>query len=181
MTDALKSMAPIAAGRMWADGAPPQRGDWLLSHRYACYNVYETADGKYISVGALENRFWAALCRAFDVPRFADLQFDEQRRQEILDFFRAAFRKQTRDHWMEFFHGRDVCLAGVLTLDEALPFPGSNDAAAFGQVPPAVNLSHTTASVRSRPPRFGEHTRAILAELGYDEQQIDRMHQEGVV
>ena len=181
MTDALKSMAPIAAGRMWADGAPPQRGDWLLSHRYACYNVYETADGRYVSIGALENRFWAALCEAFDAPQYADLQFDEARREEILDFFRRTFREKTQNQWMALFHDRDVCLAGVLTLDEALPSYGSDEAAAFPQVAPAVNLSHTPASVRRRPPRFGEHTRAILAELGYDERQIDRIQQEGVV
>ncbi|MGD8368320.1 MAG: CaiB/BaiF CoA-transferase family protein [Desulfobacterales bacterium] len=181
MTDALKSMAPIAAGRMWADGRPPARGDWLLSHRYACYNVYETADGRHLSVGALENRFWSALCESFNVPQFAGLQFDEERRQEILDFFRRAFRQKTRDRWLEIFHDRDVCLAGVLNLDEALDASAADTAPGFAHVPPAVKLSRTPASLRTRPPRFGEHTRSILTELGYDEPQIVKMEQEGAV
>ncbi len=181
MTDALKSMAPLAAGRMWADGRPPPRGDWLLSHRYACYNVYETADSRHVSVGALENRFWAALCEAFEVPRFADLQFDEERRQEILDFFRGAFRKRTRDQWVEMFQNRDVCLAAVLNLDEALDDAATKTDPDFEHVAPAVNLSRTPASLRTRPPRFGEHTRSILAELGYDGRQIAEMEQEGAV
>jgi crotonobetainyl-CoA:carnitine CoA-transferase CaiB-like acyl-CoA transferase len=181
MTDALKSMAPIAAGRMWADGRPPPRGDWLLSHRYACYNVYETADGRHVSVGALENRFWAALCEAFDVPQYAELQFDEERRQEILDFYSEAFRQKTRDQWVEIFHDRDVCVSGVLDLDEALNAPAAENRPGFAHVAPAVKLGRTPASLRTRPPRFGEHTRSILAELGYDAGQIAEMEQEGAV
>ncbi len=193
MTDVLMSMAPIAAGRMWADNAPPARGDWLLSHRYACYNVYETADGRHVTVGALENRFWKALCEAFGVPEYADLQFDEERRREILDFFRSAFREKTRDRWMEIFFDRDVCLGGVLGLDEALnsplaadrqihPAPFANaSATAEPMVGPAVKLSETPASIRTRPARFGEHTRSILAELGYEDRQIERLIREGTV
>jgi crotonobetainyl-CoA:carnitine CoA-transferase CaiB-like acyl-CoA transferase len=193
MTDALMTMAPIAAGRMWADGAPPVRGDWLLSHRYACYNVYETADRRHVTVGALENRFWKALCDAFEVPEYGDLQFDESRRREILDFFRSAFRRKTRDQWMALFCDRDACLGGVLSLDEALQ--GSQAAerrihpaesvdtgsATEPMVGPAVKLSRTPASIRSLPPRFGAHTRSILVELGYDERQINRMKKEGAV
>ena len=193
MTDALMTMAPIAAGRMWTDGVPPARGDWLLSHRYACYNVYETADGRHVTVGALENRFWKALCNAFDAPEYGDLQFDENRREEILDFFRSAFRRKTRDQWMTMFCDRDVCLGGVLSLDEALHGPqaaergihpeknAGAESAAEPMVGPALKLSRNPASIRTRPPRFGEHTRSILVELGYDERQIRRMEREGAV
>lgn len=78
MTDAMMAMLPFVAGFHWVFGAPPEKGNALLSHRYACYNIYQTKDAKYISLGALEPRFWEAVCHYFEVPEYIPLQFDEQ-------------------------------------------------------------------------------------------------------
>jgi len=192
MTDALESMAPLAAGRMWVEGKPPVRGDWQLSHRYACYNVYETADGRHLTVGALEHRFWERLCRYFGVPEYAPRQFDDACQDTLIDFLKNAFRQKTRDEWMEVFQDQDVCVGGVMGLDEAfnspaarqrglLPDPAKLPEDCGHQVGPALKLSQTPPQIRSAPPGFGQHTHAILAELGYDDRQIAQMEAEGAV
>jgi crotonobetainyl-CoA:carnitine CoA-transferase CaiB-like acyl-CoA transferase len=192
MTDTLMAMLPFPAGILNAAGRPPGRGDWLLSHRYACYNVYETRDGKYITLGALEPRFWRNLCDHFGVPEYGPLQFDEDRKGEIITYFQDAFRKKTRAEWAETFKDRDVCLGELLELEEAL---SSGCAAtrhmtetletADGKTPPMlgtpVKLSETPGSVRTPPPTFGRDTAAILKELGCAPGEIRDMAAEGII
>ncbi|MCF8081090.1 MAG: CoA transferase [Desulfobacterales bacterium] len=192
MTDALMSLAVTPAGEMWVKKCPPTRSRGLLSHRYACYNVYETADGRHITVGALERRFWERLCRYFGVPEYAPLQFDDTCQETLIDFLKNAFRQKTRDQWMEIFQDQDVCVGGVMGLDEALNSPAARQRGLLPdpaklpdgcgpQLGPALKLSQTPPQIRSAPPQFGQQTHAILAELGYDERQIAQMEAEGAV
>ncbi len=192
MTDALMSLAVTPAGEMWVKNCPPTRSRGLLSHRYACYNVYETADGRHITVGALERRFWERLCRCFGASEYAPLQFDDTCQDTLIDFLQNAFRQKTRNEWMEVFQDEDVCVGGVMGLDEALNSPAARqrgmtpDRAKLPegcgpQIGPALKLSQTPPQIRSAPPRFGQHTHSILTELGYDERQIAQMDAEGAV
>ena len=185
MTDSLLSMLPLAAGLLWTSGSPPRRGDFLFSHRYAFYNVFETADGKYVALGALERKFWAALCDYFDVPEFVDLQFDESRREEIADFFRQAFLKKTRDEWTSIFSDMDICLSGVLEMEEALEseYAANRQMVLRGPGGPAglgfvAKLSGTPPSYRNPPPQFGENTENILREMGFTRKQIEKMRED---
>jgi len=192
MTDGLISMLPIAAGMLWGQGSVPSRGKALLYQRYACYNVYKTADGAYVTLGALERRFWDALCRYFDVAEYMPLQFSEEKRAEIIEFFSAEFLKRTRDEWMKIFSDNDVCLGGVLTVKEALS--GENIEARDMVVPlktdeiPTeknigipVKLSATPGGVRSPSPEFGANTRSILGELGFTDADVTQLESEGVI
>ena len=111
MTDSLMALLPLAAGLYWTTGKAPERGDSIFSHRYAFYNVYETADGKYVCLGALERRFWKNLCDYFQVPEYLEFQFDETRREEIRNFFQKAFMKKTRDEWTDIFSKIEICLS----------------------------------------------------------------------
>ena len=99
MTDGILGFMPTAFFLKQITGQFPKRGDSILSHRYACYNTYGTSDGRYISVGTVENRFWEKLCEFLEVPEYTLLQYDENRRQEIIDFMKATFLKKTFAQW----------------------------------------------------------------------------------
>ncbi len=190
MTDAMFSMLPYASGWLQQHHMAPARSDSLLSHRFACYNVYRAKDDRFVTVGALEHRFWKALCEHFQVPEYIPLQFDEKRKEEIITFFKNAFLKKTRDQWMAIFHDQDVCLGGVLDVQEALEsdlaqkrgMRVSVDADAPSSILGVpIKLSEGQGSVRSRPFRFGEHTEAVLTELGYSADQIDGLIRDDIV
>ncbi|MBW1836364.1 MAG: CoA transferase [Deltaproteobacteria bacterium] len=192
MTDAMMAMLPIVAGFHWVFGAPPEKGNALLSHRYACYNIYQTKDAKYITLGALEPRFWEAVCHYFEVPEYIPLQFDEPSKELLIDFFKKVFLKKTRDEWMEIFSNTDTCIGRVLTVDEALDGdysrsrnmvvkleqPGQDPVPVLG-IP--IKMTANPGSIRSLPPKFGENTRPILEELGFSITEIQHMSDEGVI
>ena len=87
MMDGIVAMLPFPASLLWGMGKDPQRGDTLLSGRFPCYSVYETQDGQYISLGALEPRFWSALCKELGREDYIPLQYDEgEKRSEMFSF-----------------------------------------------------------------------------------------------
>ncbi|MEW5909051.1 MAG: CaiB/BaiF CoA-transferase family protein [Thermodesulfobacteriota bacterium] len=192
MTDCLIAMMPQAAGELWKTGTSPARGDSLLSHRYACYNIYQTKDRQFITLASLEFRFWEALCRFFNVPDFIPLQYDEPRREELIDYFKNIFIKKRRDEWEAIFSGQDVCLGSVWSVDEAL---GSELArnrkmvVQHGEIDPEgesflgspIKFSENPSSIRSLPPKFGEQTHSILKELGFSPDAIISLEKKGVI
>jgi len=192
MTDGMLAMLPVAHQWQAFAGQAPRRGDNLLSHRYACYNTYKTADGRHVAVGALESRFWKGLCAQMGMAHYADLQFDETRRREIIDAFRAAFRQKPLAEWEATLGRMDLCVSGINTLGEALAAPmfrqramvlavaleDGTEETALG-VP--VKLSTTPGSVRTPNARFGQHTREILAEYGYTPEQIKAFEARNVI
>lgn len=192
MTDSMMAMLPVAAGWNWIFGAPPEKGNALLSHRYACYNIYKTKDNKHITLGALEQRFWKEVCLYFNVPEYIPLQFDEKKKNDLIDFFKKAFLKKTRDAWIKIFKDRDACLGGVLEVDEALvgdyskernmvvklKQPGKDPAIVLGL---PVKLTENPGSIRTIPPKFGENTHQILKELGFSSHKLQEMTDEGVI
>ncbi|MDD3993064.1 MAG: CaiB/BaiF CoA-transferase family protein [Desulfobacteraceae bacterium] len=192
MTDGSAALLPLAQFFRDLTGEPPRRGDMMLSHRYACYNTYETADGRHLSIGAVENRFWKNLCDYFGVPEFTPLQYDDNRRVEIIDFFRQRFKTRTLDQWTEALQPLDVCFGRIQSFEEVfadplfiqrqmvvdLPDADGRPGKALG-VP--VKLSASPGAVRTPAVAFGASTRAVLAELGYSAADIHRLVAEGVI
>jgi crotonobetainyl-CoA:carnitine CoA-transferase CaiB-like acyl-CoA transferase len=192
MTDGVVGMLPVAQFFQNLTGKAPARGNALLSHRYACYNTYETADGRYLSIGAVEHRFWKQLCEFLGVSEYSALQYDETRREEVIDFMRETFKQKTLDEWDRELGDKDICWGRVQNLDEVLHDPlfreremvlevkdkAGNDALALG-VP--VKLSDTPGSVRTPPDGFGESTADILQELGYSGEEIKDFSDKGVI
>jgi crotonobetainyl-CoA:carnitine CoA-transferase CaiB-like acyl-CoA transferase len=161
-------------------GKPPRRGNWILSHRFACYNTYETADGRYFSIGAVENRFWKNLCEYLGVPQFISLQYDRNQRQEIIAFMRNVFKTKTLNEWDQDLQHLDVCYEPIQNLEEVLKDPffrenGSIVEAASNNGPIAVTigvpikLNKTPGAIRTRPVAFGERTQSVLSRFGYSE------------
>ena len=192
MTDGLVGLLPVALFLHAMGGAAHRRSNSLLSHRYACYNVYETADARYLSIGAMESRFWLRLCAHFGVPEYGPLQYEETRRAEILDFMRARFRSRTLAQWEEALGGLEVCYAAVRDLDEVLAETLFREHGALVDVRGAdggtstatgatVRLSDTPASVRTPPVAFGASTREVLAEFGFTGGQIAKLAEEGAI
>jgi crotonobetainyl-CoA:carnitine CoA-transferase CaiB-like acyl-CoA transferase len=188
MTDGMLGLLPSVQFFQALYSTEQKRGDTFLSHRYACYNTYQTADGRYLSVGAVENHFWQNLCRHLEKPEYGPLQYDETRREEIIASLREKFREKPLGEWERQFEGLDVCVSPIRTVAEAMQDPlfyGREMVTQPDQPTPAlgipVRLSETPGSVRTAPAAFGENTDDILAELGYEEAEIEALREKGVV
>ena len=193
MTDGIVAMLPFPASLLWGLGKIPRRGDTLLSGRFPCYSVYETKDGEYISIGALESRFWGELCRKLGREDYIPLQFDEgEKRGEVFLFLEKTFKGKTREEWMEDLKDLDVCIGKVLHLDEAFRDPQVVQRKMVtefkdpkkGQMKllsSPIKLSGTPPDIRQGPAEFGEHTEEVLKELGLGDAEVQQMKQEGAV
>ncbi|MEE1942788.1 CaiB/BaiF CoA-transferase family protein [Streptomyces sp. TRM 70361] len=155
----------LAAGR-WRD----ERGVNLLDSGVPYYDVYETADGGHMGVGALEPRFYAEFVRLLGVRDQVPPHREPSVWPQLRKLFAEAFRTRTRREWTEVFAGTDACVAPVLSFQEALADPHLTARETFttvGGVPqpaPAPRFSGTPAAVPGRPPVPGEHGAEVLAE-----------------
>ncbi|MCO5971726.1 CaiB/BaiF CoA transferase family protein [Actinoallomurus soli] len=169
---------------LWRD----ERGTNLLDGGAPFYDTYETADGRYVSVGALEPQFYAALLRGLgledeDLPA----QLDQERWPELRARFTEVFKQRTRDEWTAIFDGTDACVAPVLGLGEAPAHPhnrardGFLDIGGLPQPAPAPRFGRTAAETPRPPARPGEHTDAALAGLGLTEDEIAALRARGAI
>ncbi|MFO7876749.1 MAG: CaiB/BaiF CoA-transferase family protein [Desulfovermiculus sp.] len=192
MSEAAMGLLPFVLNQYNQRGQRPKRGDYILSHRYACYNTYQAADGRALSVGALEPKFWAGLCTHLGVEEYIDHQFDDSRRQEIVNALERIFAQKTLAQWEEELMSLDICCEGVRNLEEAMFHPQFRDRGMALDFPDqegrevpslgvAVGLNETPGSLRTRPAKFGEHTRQILLELKYTREEIQAMTEQGVI
>jgi crotonobetainyl-CoA:carnitine CoA-transferase CaiB-like acyl-CoA transferase len=192
MTDGMVGFLPAALFFRQLTGQEPKRADGLLSHRYACYNTYETADGRYLSIGAVENRFWKQLCDTLGIPEYAPLQYDDQRREEILQHLRQNFKQKTLDQWDAILGDLDICWGKIQSIKEVLEDPlflqretvveiEGRDGKKSKTLGVTVKLSETPGSVRTPPVGFGESTAAILEEFGYSQEEIKDFEDKDVI
>jgi len=192
MTDGMVGLLPLARFFQDLTGKVLPKSDWMLSHRYACYNTYETADGRYIAIGAVENRFWQVLCDHLSVSEYGPLQYDDAHRLEIIDKMREVFKSGTLDRWEAELTGLDVCYGTVRNMDEVFSDPLFRERemivdlkSADGSTEPVlgvrVKLADNPGSVRTAPVEFGASTEMILREIGYSGEQIAGFADKGVV
>jgi alpha-methylacyl-CoA racemase len=190
MADGSLAWLAMVAGRYFADGVTPQRGDPELAGALVCYRPYQCADG-WVTLGALEPKFWAAWCVGVGREDLVEKQFERPgsaAHQEV----QAIFMERTREQWRAFASEHDCCLEPVLDLDEALESdlvraremvvelnqPGAGPVRQLG---PPIKLSRTPASVREPGPALGEHTHDVLREAGYSDEEISVLEQAGAV
>jgi crotonobetainyl-CoA:carnitine CoA-transferase CaiB-like acyl-CoA transferase len=192
MTDGMVGFLSLPLFFRQLTGQTPKRADAVLSHRYACYNTYETADGRYLSIGAVENRFWKPLCEHFGVPEYTARQYDDNHREAIILFMRNRFREKSIAEWETELGDMDICWGKVQNLDEMLQDPLFREREMvvdipdrFGVTHPAlgipVRLSETPGSIRKPAVGFGDSTASILQELGYTSEQIDEFQKSGAI
>ncbi|KAJ3653746.1 hypothetical protein Zmor_012983 [Zophobas morio] len=160
-----------------------QRGENILDTGAHFYEVYETKDGKYVSVGALEPQFYAKLIEGLGIDEDEAPHFGDFDKLKVL--FEAKFREKTLKEWCAIFDGTDACVAPVLSLEEAPKHPHNLERGSFeGGVPkPAPVLSRTPGKSKGveKLPQVGEHTRAVLASVGYSEGDINKLVENGVI
>jgi len=165
----------LKASGLWRD----DRGTNLLDGGAPYYDVYETADGQYVAVGALEPQFFAELVRVLEIDDA------EQDRDDLRELFQQRFRSRTRSEWERLFAGSDACVAPVLSFSEAPEHP---HLAARGtyverdglvQPAPAPRFSRTPARLGRPPAMPGQHTREVLRDWGI--RDIDDLLVDGVI
>lgn len=181
-------------------GTLPKRGETALSGSYPYYSVYETKDGKYITLGCVEPWFWHRLCEtlgkeewkryAFEVEHFTRKYPPEFK--EIKRELEGIFKTKTRDEWFEFLKDYDICMGKVYTWDEVLTDPQVRyrnmivevedpRVGKVKQVGIPIKLSETPGGVRSLGPSLGQHTEEVMKELGYDDVTIAQLREKSVI
>ena len=175
-----------AAQAQLAGGAEaPRRGEQFLSGRHPCYRVYPCADG-FLSVGALEPKFWAALCTALGREDLISHQGDEgEAGRRTVAELEAIFRTATRAEWAERLRGLEVCVEPVLEVGEVAAHPQVRarglllDTETGREVRPQVVTGPGWR--RLPPPGLGQHTAEVLAEAGIDAARLAALREEGAV
>ncbi|MCP2336398.1 CaiB/BaiF CoA transferase family protein [Actinomadura rupiterrae] len=160
------------AGGLWQD----ERGVNMLDTGAPWYDVYETADGGHMAVGALEPQFYAEFLRLLGLAD-AGLpgQHDRDAWPELRERFAAKFKERTRDEWAEIFLPSDACVAPVLSMNEAARHPYNTARDVFVerdghlQPAPAPRFSRTATDTDGKPAWPGGHTRSVLADLGIED------------
>jgi alpha-methylacyl-CoA racemase len=190
MSDGALSWLALVAGRYFRDGEVPERGRLELAGGLICYRPYACKDG-WVTLGALEPKFWQAWCRGVGREDLIEKQF-EQPGSEAHAEVERVFLERTRDDWQRFASEHDCCLEPVLDLDEALDSelvrargmvveleqPG---AGAVRQLGVPVKLSRTPGGAQGPGPSLGEHTDEVLSGLGYSETEIAALKEAGAV
>jgi alpha-methylacyl-CoA racemase len=173
----------MAAG-MWKD----ERGVNILDTGAHYYNVYETSDGKHISIGSIEAKFYKLLLELTGLDK-EDLpaQMDRESWPMFKEKLAAVFKTKTRDEWDEILGGTDVCYAPVLSIVEATEHPHNKHRQTFVthddivQPAPAPRFSRTVPEIQGPPCLPGEHTEEAMRDWGIDQQKIDELMASGVI
>lgn len=193
MMDGVISQLTLIAYEYFYKGTIPQRGKDFLTGGKPFYNVYQTKDGKYISLGCLETHFWENLCRALGREDFIPYQHaKDEKQEEIFAFFRQIFLTKTRDEWFELFEDKNIAIGKVYSLDEVFTDPQVLHRQMIVEVPHpslgkvkqvgiALKFSDTPGEIRSTAPLLGQHTDEVLQQLGYNKSQIEELRGKGVV
>lgn len=174
----------LAAGTPGAEGAAPSE----LAGAFACYRVYRCRDGRHLTVGALEPKFWQRLCHALGRPDLAARQWETgPRQQEAVQAIERLFASRDRGEWVAALSAEDVCVEPVLGPADALGTAPESAAvqtgggARFQTVASPLRLSATPPSFRREPPSLGQHTGEVLAEAGFRREEIEALRGQGVL
>ncbi|GAC1590584.1 MAG: CaiB/BaiF CoA-transferase family protein [Acidimicrobiales bacterium] len=169
----------------WSD----ERGTNLLDTGAHFYDVYETADAKFVSIGSIEPQFYAELLRLTGLTDDADFghQMDRANWPALKERLKVVFTSKTRDEWCEIMEGTDVCFAPVLSMAEAPHHPHIRERGTFTEVAgivqpaPAPRFSRTPASIQRPPSHAGQHTDEVLSDWGFSAEELDTLRTSGAV
>ena len=180
----MTMMHSFRAMGIWED----ERGTNMLDSGAHFYDVYETADGRYVSIGSIEPQFYAELLRLTgledeDLPA----QQDRNAWPALKERLAGIFRTRTRDEWCEIMEGTDVCFAPVLSMAEAPRHPHNVHRGTFLEVAgitqpgPSPRFSRTPGAIRTPPAHAGQHTDEVLTEAGFDTDRLAKLREAGAI
>ncbi|HYW92793.1 MAG TPA: CaiB/BaiF CoA-transferase family protein [Gammaproteobacteria bacterium] len=189
MTDGSAMLMAIFYGMKASGFWSNERGRNMLDGGAHFYDTYQCKDGRWISIGSIEPKFYALLrekCGLDDDPAF-DVQMEPRQWPELKARLAEVIASKTRDEWCELMEGSDVCFAPVLDLDEAPRHPHNRARRAFveldgvTQPAPAPRFSRTRPEIQGGPPKVGQHTREVLGDWGFDGSAIERLQRAGAI
>jgi alpha-methylacyl-CoA racemase len=189
MLDGVMSWLSIHAGSFLATGVEPAPGVAPLGQSLACYRVYRTRDARFLTVGALEPKFWEALCTALGLPDLVARQFDAPGGQrEMAGRLQTVFATRDRSEWLAALEGLDACVGPVNSVAEALDDPQVRHRRMVAEVDgepvgpgPAVKVAGSGPRALTGPPELGEHTDDVLAAAGLTADEVRSLRAAGVV
>ncbi|HLY36665.1 MAG TPA: CaiB/BaiF CoA-transferase family protein, partial [Candidatus Binatia bacterium] len=193
MLDGSVAWQAVHVMRWLADRQEPARGDTLLTGHHPCYAIYETKDGRHVTVGALEPHFWRTLCERLGFPEYVETQFAEgEKRDEMFRRVRARFRERTMAEWVAELADLDICFGPVATVSEMMRDPQIRHRGMVTEMDDGkgrrltalgnpVKLTDTPPTLRTPPPDLGQHTDQVLAALGYSAPDVAALRARGVV
>ena len=188
MTDGAASLMTMFYGMLAGGRWREERGTNAIDTGSHFYNVYETKDGKYVSIGSIEPKFYAALIERLglsgeDLPA----QHEATSWPVMKDRFQSVFRTKTRDEWCDVMEGSDVCFAPVLSLEESMRHPHNVARGTFVEMDgitqpgPAPRFSRTPGKL-DRPPSIpGQHSEEVLRDWGFDMAEVTALTAGGIV
>ncbi|MFD7179683.1 CaiB/BaiF CoA transferase family protein [Streptomyces sp. NPDC059904] len=188
MVDGSASLMTLVYGLHAAGYWNDERGTNRLDSGAPWCDVYETKDGRWLSVGSSEARFWRNTLRVLglredDVPD----QHDRSRWPEMREKLAAVFGTRTRDEWCALAEGQEVCIAPVLSLAEAPHHPHLRDRGTFVEVEgvvqpaPAPRFSRTPGAIQSPPAEPGQHTDEVLGDWGFTPDELAALRRAGAI
>jgi alpha-methylacyl-CoA racemase len=184
MVEGTSLLAAMFAGFLASNNWSEERGTNILDTGAPWYNVYETRDGKHVSIGSIETRFYEELLQRLGLPDLG--QHDRTRWPEMRARFSSVFKTKTRDEWCKVFEGSDACFAPVLSWSEARRDPHNVARKSFlsvndvEQPAPAPRFSRTPGEVRRAPPERGEGGAAALTDWGFAPGEIAALKAKGL-
>jgi crotonobetainyl-CoA:carnitine CoA-transferase CaiB-like acyl-CoA transferase len=193
MFDVMVSMLPVPAAHHFAGKTIPVGGKYVLSGAYPFYNVYETSDGKYMTLGALEPKFWANFCLKVGREDLIARQFDEsERRDDLFQQVRAIFESRSQSDWIELMRDADCCCEPVLSMTEAFSHAqtrareliresGRDTSSVTDQLGFSYKLSDTPPRETRPAPALGENTDELLAAIGISNDELIQLREAGVI
>ncbi|MFZ4669956.1 MAG: CaiB/BaiF CoA transferase family protein [Microthrixaceae bacterium] len=192
IADGVLAMMSLYADEYLATGVEPGPGHYILTGRYACYEIYECGDGRFISVGAIEPQFWANLCRLLEVEQWTASQTDDSVQDQIRADLAERFATRGRDEWVALLGPADCCVAPVNTVAEAVvdeQFVARNSvvdaehpqAGPFRQLAPIWAGTQPIDGVASVPDGTVSDAAALLTEAGCEDDRISAWLDEGVI
>jgi alpha-methylacyl-CoA racemase len=188
MIDGANNLSMLFWGMMANGLMGPEIGTNVLDTGAHFYETYETLDGKFVTVGAIEGKFYKVLLEGLGIdPGSVPHQLDMEKWPEMKKLFQETFKTKTRDEWAAVFEGKDACVAPVLEMHETGTHPHNLerdiliDRDGVKQPAPAPRLSRTPGSAGKSMAKDGEDTWQVLAELGYSKDEISRFQENGIV
>jgi len=188
MVDGVASLMTSVSGMYAAGLLNDERGGNYYDSGCPWYDSYETADGEFMSVGAIEKRFYGTMIERLELDaKTLPGQHDRARWPELRRHFEAAFKTRTRAEWVSRFAGHDACVAPVLTLREAQGHAHLKERRTFIEIAgvpqpaPAPRFSRTRPDIPTPPPEPGQHTGEALAAWGFSTDEITELKRARVV
>jgi crotonobetainyl-CoA:carnitine CoA-transferase CaiB-like acyl-CoA transferase len=192
MLDGVMLLLAQALSAHFTSGRVPRRGSTPMDGAAPHYNRYYTKDGKIITIASMEPWFYANLCHALNCDEYLADQNNKEKWPEIHARFTQLFTTRTRDEWFDHLSKSDICVGKMLTLDELEHDPQikarnmiveveTPSGEKVKQVGIAMKFSETPGSIRSVAPTTGQHTEAILADLGYTPEDVIRWRADGAI